>query len=449
MKFLFNRARRECTSDTATVSFFFNARGNHLEKSTYGLYRSILLQLIETYCDLQTVFNDLTLIPLSQTECPPIKTLQELFCAAVMALGGRCLTCFVDALDECDEEQVQEMVAFFEELGKNAVMSGVRLKTCFSSRHYPHIDIRNGLRLVLEDQPGHSQDLERFVQSQLRIAKAPLADKIRTRILDKAGGVFMWVVLVVDLLNKEIRCGRMFAVEKTLQEIPNQLSDLFKEILRRDDDNMDDLLLCIQWILFSERPLSRQEFYFAMLSGLPGYNEVLASSDGFVTAEAIDLFVISSSKGLAEITKSRSQTVQFIHESVKDFLVKDKGFQELWPELGDAFQKLSHERLKFCCLSHISLVVLGQISPTNCDPLPKANSDQARGDRQMASEMFPFLGYATNYVLHHVNLATGALPQLAFLHQFPLQDWVRLSNILGKTRRSTIHSNGISSVYLG
>jgi hypothetical protein len=45
-----------------------------------------------------------------------------------------------------------------------------------------------------------------------------------------------------------------FAVRKRLQEIPAGLSELFKDLLKRDNENMDGLL-CIQWILYAKRPL--------------------------------------------------------------------------------------------------------------------------------------------------------------------------------------------------
>ncbi len=59
----------------------------------------------------------------------------------------------------------------------------------------------------------------------------------------------MWIVLVVNILNKEFQDGRIFAVRKRLQETPAELSALFRDILKRDNENIADLLLCIQWIL--------------------------------------------------------------------------------------------------------------------------------------------------------------------------------------------------------
>ncbi|GKT41310.1 uncharacterized protein ColSpa_01491 [Colletotrichum spaethianum] len=235
-----------------------------------------------------------------------------------MNLGHRRLVCFVDALDECDEEQVREMVTYFEELGYEATAEGVHLQICFSSRHYPHIEIQNGLKLTLENQPGHEQDLEKYVRNCLRVGKRSDAEDIKIGVLEKANGVFMWVVLVVDILNKEYARGQIAAAKRKLGEIPSRLSDLFKDILRRDNENMDDLLLCIQWILYAKRPLLREEFYFAMLSELP--TEELAIYDPKkITGDDLHLFVISSSKGLAEITKSKNATIQFIHESTMEY----------------------------------------------------------------------------------------------------------------------------------
>ncbi|BCR98266.1 uncharacterized protein AKAW2_31585S [Aspergillus luchuensis] len=47
MKFAFLQADATVDVNTKVVSFFFNARGEDLEKSTLGMYRSLLAQLLE------------------------------------------------------------------------------------------------------------------------------------------------------------------------------------------------------------------------------------------------------------------------------------------------------------------------------------------------------------------------------------------------------------------
>ncbi|KZL76464.1 nacht and ankyrin domain protein [Colletotrichum incanum] len=429
MKFAFGRTNKSLLAGKATASFFFHARGDELEKTILGLYRSLLLQLLESFPDLQSVLDDLSLVPLNQAACPAIEILQELFHNAILFLGQRSLTCFVDALDECNEGQVEDMVRYFENLGEDADEHHIKLRICFSSRHHPRIRVKNGLELTVENELGHKEDLERYVQNSLEeVGSETCTKSIQDQILKKADGVFIWVVLVLDILNKEIRDGRLFAIERRLRQIPGELSELFKDILLRGNDNMDDLLLCIQWILYAKRPLRRQEFCFAVLSGLQDGSLISYNSDQFTT-DAMERFVVSSSKGLAETTKTKFETVQFIHESVRDFLIKDRGLQQLWPTIGEDFQGFSHGKLEQCCLSQIAFDVSTEIPTT--EPLPKANSEQGRKLRQTAFEKFPFLGYATEHVLYHADAASG-VAQNNFFDRFPLNTWIRLNNVFEK-----------------
>ncbi|KAL6811155.1 hypothetical protein GGI42DRAFT_339932 [Trichoderma sp. SZMC 28013] len=316
MKFVYARLKEtEDNTKSTTVSFFFNARGELLEKSTTGMYRSLLLQLLEAFPNLQQVFDDLSLIPENRYDCPTTHIIRKLFRRAVLLLNSHALICIVDALDECDEQQIRDMVGYFEELGRDAVKNNIQLRICFSSRHYPYIYIEHALRLTLEDQTGHGQDLEQYVKSRFKPNSDHFGD-IQAQILQKAAGVFMWVVLVVNILNAEFDRGRIFAVRKRLQELPPGLSDLFKTILKRDCENMQELLLCVQWLLYAKRPLKPEEFYFAILSGLS--DDSLSECDvSQITSDVLKKFVLSSSKGLAEVTKSAFPTVQFIHESLE------------------------------------------------------------------------------------------------------------------------------------
>ncbi|KAF7174131.1 hypothetical protein CNMCM6106_008248 [Aspergillus hiratsukae] len=413
-----------------TASFFFNARGEYLEKSILGMYRSLLLQLLEGYPDLQAVLDDSEINSQSQNGCPSLDVLKDLFRSAVSALGQRSFMCFVDALDECDEQQVVDMVQYFEELAEQSTNKGVLLRICFSSRHYPYIVIHRGIRLTLEDQSGHGDDLATYVASRLQIEDPVLLEDLQTQLLRKAAGVFMWVVLVVDILNKEYRHNGL-ALRKRLAEIPSDLSELFKDILRRDNENMEGLLLCILWILLAKRPLQPKEFYHALWSGLSLEDladtqipdvTVLDASDSL---NRFDRCVISSSKGLAEVTKSPQPTVQFIHESVRDFLIKERGLHELWPDLGFDWESLSHEKLKQCCESYMNhTLVRASVSKV---------LSGAKPDLQMGiSKEYPFLVYASQHVLYHANAAAEAVPQDEFLSSFPMSHWISVNNLFEK-----------------
>ncbi|KAF6804539.1 hypothetical protein CSOJ01_10138 [Colletotrichum sojae] len=430
MKHAFTRARRKAANNSAIISFFFNARGEDLEKTTVGMHRSLLLQLLEKLPELQVILDNITHKSLHKSWASDLTLLGDLFRRAVSLLGQHQVTCFIDALDECAEDQVRQMLKLFEDLGQCAVQNNIRLYTCFSSRHYPHIDIKYGLKLTLEDQAGHEKDMEEYVLTKLKTGRKKPDKDLVAEILQKACGVFMWIVLVVNILNKEFRRGRIFAVKKRLKEIPPELSDLFRDILIRDEENTEDLLLCIQWVLFAKRPLKPEEYYYALAAGLQPKS--LGEWDPEeVTEEAMEIFVISSSKGLAEVTKSKNPTVQFIHESVRDFLLKDDGLKSLWPQLEPSVEHRSHDTLKKCCYAYTKVAISPVYWP-NDDKNNKINKSNNGDESKDGSNKFPFLEYATTQLLHHADAAARGLSQSEFLQDFSsnLQRWVKFNNLV-------------------
>jgi hypothetical protein len=80
MKFAHAYARKTI-KDKIIILFFFNARGEDLEKSTARIYRSLLLQLLERVPELQRVFDLLgsTTLSSSGSHWWSVKTLKELF----------------------------------------------------------------------------------------------------------------------------------------------------------------------------------------------------------------------------------------------------------------------------------------------------------------------------------------------------------------------------------
>ncbi|KAH7230935.1 hypothetical protein BKA59DRAFT_409318 [Fusarium tricinctum] len=396
------------------------------------MYRSLLLQLLEGFPDLQKILDKPDLIPRNQVTCPSLNILKDLFRSAISALGERALTCFVDTLDECDEQQVRDMVEFFEEVAEQCVEYNVRFQVCFSSRHYPYIDIKSGIRLTLEGQDGHNEDLRHYISKHLRIQDPALIDELKQMILEKATGIFLWVALVVDILNKENR-RRRIALQSRLQAVLSKLSELFKDILTRDQENIEDLLLSIMWILLVKWLLNPGEYYHAIWSGLSLKGLADVKMPSVNTSDASDCFnkcIISSSKGLAEITKARNPTVQFIHESVRDFLIRDKGLYQLWPELGTDWESQAHERLKLCCNAYVFHEVI-------VNAIDGQQSTEAQRIKDDLLKQFPFLEYASQFVLGHADAAAHRITQQQFISEFPLSSWVPIFNIFEKhkTRR--------------
>ncbi|PMB72191.1 putative ankyrin repeat protein [Beauveria bassiana] len=449
---IMNFAYKEATThkDVVVISFFFNARGERLERSTHGMYRSLLSQLLNTLPNLLSIFDApehkeflddfYTALLSHQNPMWQIVVLQDLLRSALTKLGQTPLAIFVDALDECSSDQVEELVEYFEALGEEAERNGLRLNICFSSRYYPYIDIQYGLKIKLEAQDGHEEDIAMYIRNKLRIGASKTAEEIKTGMQAKAKGIFMWVVLVVDILKAEYQGGRIFEVRKRLAALPAELSDLFKEILARDQKNIGDLKLCIQWILFAKRPLKLEEYYFAAVSALSP-DELGEYDRTDITSEDMGRFVISSSKGLAETTRSKVKTVQFIHESVREFFLKNT-LHELWPNLAAAdFESVSNGQLQQCCFAYFNFCV--GLRTEEClsfaQKIPTASSEEAKELRSAVSGKFPFLEYATRNLFYHADIAASSIPQHEFLRSCSLEAWSLLDNLfeMFKIRRHT------------
>ncbi|KAK8132021.1 hypothetical protein PG999_000194 [Apiospora kogelbergensis] len=363
------------------------------------------LQLLEKRTDLQRVLDKLP-----SGHRWTIGSLQHIFEEAVQSLGET-VFCYIDALDECEESQVREMTSFLRELDSPKS----RLYTCLASRHYPHITVPNAVHVILEEQNKHYDDIAVYVRSELHIGNEKRSEAIRLDLQEKASGVFMWVVLVVEILNKEYDAGRGHTLRKRLEQIPKDLHALFHDILTRDGLNTEGLLLCMQWLLFAKQPLTQKELYFAIMSGLePAALDECHSDD--LSEENMAKYILNYSKGLAELNKSKVPTMQFIHESVRDFLLKEKGLHIIWPNLNTN--------------------IAGQIS-LFLAPLPAA-PEAARLREQ----------YANQCILYHAEHAEqNGVSQSNICTELQQADWVHYHNLLERheVRRYT---ESVSLLYI-
>ena len=83
--------------------------------------------------------------------------------------------------------------------------------------------------------------------------------------------------------------------------------------------------------------MRREEFYFAILAGEDPDALGLWNRQK-ITSQVMEKFIFSLSKGLAELTKSKNPTVQFIHESVREFLLEGSVLDDLWPGAGTSYK---------------------------------------------------------------------------------------------------------------
>jgi ankyrin repeat protein len=471
------------------ICFFFNARGVELEKSAQGMYRSLLSQLLNKRVEQLAALSKgvgysrhfqlleplLEKTPRRETcstpQIWPIELLKDMLrdlvlafsptqvdrCAntfnesvdvgaretyrkAVDALAQEHVTCYVDALDECDNDDARDMIEFLGSLRVAATEAGAGFRILLTSRHYPHITFNACQELTLAGQKGHEADIAEYIRSKLRIGESNLAREIQTTIQARASGVFLWVVLVIRILNALYDRGQIRRLRQRLDDIPNGLHKLFEEILQRDTQDAEECLLAFQWLIFSRRPLKLEEFYCAVTGAFDLVDDIEACEESNVSADDMRRFLLHASKGLAEMTQGEDPTVQFIHESVRDYLL-ETGLLALKPSLGTDVVEQSHIQLRNCCCFHI------ENFPAKLWPLLDRQEAQdsyaARWNiLRMVESACPFLVYAVEGLFFHADSAHTPHPsQEDFVAAFPYDLWREVYNLTRPKYRLSISAS--------
>ena len=443
MKFAFNNAEKTRCENQTIVSFFFNARGAPIERSLTGMYRALLYQILHKIPRLRHLLCKKRTLS-AQSQDWSLSLLRTVFQDVIENLASEHLICYVDALDECTKDDVKEMVSLFEDLGEFSVARGTKFSVCFASRHYPHITIEQSESITLEDQDGHKADIFAYIKKKLKMSNKALKGEVSKQIEDRASGVFLWVVLVVGILNDECSRGNVQMIRARLKEIPSGLTDLIQDILDRDKPTKH-LVPLLQWVLFSRRPLSPEELFLALQS-IESETIQDSHTPEALARDNIDKFILNTSKGLAEMTKGKKPKVQFIHELVRTHFLGPEGLAKLDPHLQTHLVGQSHDQLKTCCYNYL---LSGPCNHMTFSTVPaKAESQYGKSMRSETLRALPFVQYALENILYHTNLAhLNSIQQLGFLESFPWVTWVKLDNAAARFT-SFRHATSICQAYI-
>jgi hypothetical protein len=268
MKEAFRCAEQEKTDGSPYVAaFFFNARGGELERNSLGLFQSLIYQLLRQaphqLADFVQLYqkkeNDQG--PQVKWHVGELKSLfQSLFTKSQI---GRTII-FVDALDECkDEGTTRDLAFFFRSVTTSAYAASREHSVCISSRHFPSVTV--GLCPEIFVERFNGPDIARYVQE--RFVASDLGSEnqwayLEAAIVERSSGVFLWVVLVVNILLKDRDEGKnMKFLENRISQVPPALEILFAQLLGdlRPEESQITIRL-FQWVLLSARTLRLREW---------------------------------------------------------------------------------------------------------------------------------------------------------------------------------------------
>jgi ankyrin repeat protein len=376
-----------------------------------------------------------------------LKELESLFFRVVIeAAKVREVDMFVDALDEAVEKTGDKaagtLVEFFHQLNDRVTYEGGSARICISCRKYPVVASVPGLEIRVEDE--NEVDIRTFVHRQLTTGVAiwnqdPSMVKacaaLEAAIVKKAAGVFQWAAIRVPRLTRRLNDGRPISeIYELLDAESNELVVLYQNIIQNEINACDrrESLHLMQWICHAERPLSVTELRLALACDdehVRPAQMYCEESKRFVESDSrMQKLTVSLSGGLAEVKfHETGSTVQFVHQSVKDFLLSGGlAFLVSAPAEPSSLAVknivgLSEDRLSKSCINYLKL------------------GDILREDRSWDTSIeteLPFISYATKCLFLHAERAERCgITQEDLVQQFKyppqtLRTWVNIYRVI-------------------
>ena len=339
---------KETSQRPVLASFFFHARGTELQKTSLGLYRSLLHQILLQVPSIRPDFRQFyqKKDQAHETCTWHVHELQRLLTDFIMRAGKIVpIFIYIDALDECGPEEERYLTDYLQTLtDPQGSSADAFIKICFSCRHYPYINLHNCLEICAEEE--NEDDITTHVRAvfeakYLKVATRTditVIDEIRVDITKRSSNLFQWVFLILKIIDDMyVRREPWKLIRKKIHEVPRGLTDLYTHILSSmDEDDRPKTSNLLRWILLANRPLTPNELRIAMAfdTNTP-YNSLKSwreSDEYYGNCSQWKERVTHLSAGLAEVVQSEEFNfdnqedgviVQFIHESVNDYLQKE------------------------------------------------------------------------------------------------------------------------------
>ncbi|KAK3690513.1 hypothetical protein B0T22DRAFT_424409 [Podospora appendiculata] len=343
--------------DTNTV-FFPGTRRQQHEINPANVYRSLLAQLF-----LHDPHLRRSLLALHSQPHHEAQTLDDALVVSFFAdeyinkrvdTPSRRTFVFVDISDDAGPAYVEELIFRLSQLARNSDFS-----ICVASAHHPELEEDNAISIGMHLR--NTDDILRYVNLNL-VAEWEERNQTVMMIGQKAGGVFLWAEIVVNILNAAITEGAsQYLIEYTLDEVPSDLHGLYEWMLATlNDREKAESLVLFQWVILASSPMRLNDLFVAVRLtepapfasfnefgplmafrvGLPfSMRELRQLRNSEITSDTPHQFhqwLRARSIGLLELKSDNTQgvanepwglqKVQPIHSSVRSFFLSGRGF---------------------------------------------------------------------------------------------------------------------------
>ncbi|MCJ1426374.1 hypothetical protein MMC29_004277 [Sticta canariensis] len=273
---------------------------------------------------------------------PSLKVMKELLAQVLSGLPSSRI--ILDGVDECHETQQKEILSTLLPLQKNAPNSCKLLISSRVDEGYIKSVLRQKPSIRLKDH--NSEAISLFVDQNVAelsdifdSLEDDLLDRIRRELCFKAGGMFLWVRLVIDNLRSQTTAREL---ENSLEKLPEGLEEAYDRILDRIKSQMstsqrDQTLRLLHWISCAYRPLKLYELEdgvaFHCDQCIPGPRDRIQRS------------IVSLCGPLVE--ELPGGIIETVHFSAKEFILSSTS----GPFID---RRTAHGTISFSCISYLN-----------------------------------------------------------------------------------------------
>ncbi|KAF4550855.1 Ankyrin repeat-containing protein 16 [Elsinoe fawcettii] len=210
--------------------------------------------------------------------------------------------------------------------------SDATVHVCVACRPWPDVITEYDFLITVDRSNEHDIRLTMDRELEELIVTEKERNTLQERIEQKASGIMQWVLLVCrrltsskDLLESQGVDGLLRIIDDVPAELSSVYSQIVDQIPRAD---VDQFQLIMQWICYARTPLTARQLREAIEVGVAGSHTFKTSEPSAADLRVHDRRALEKvkrlTKGLVESSESEAGTiVQFVHYSVREFLVKD------------------------------------------------------------------------------------------------------------------------------
>ncbi|KAG4295211.1 hypothetical protein FPRO06_01795 [Fusarium proliferatum] len=396
-------------SDRARNCLFFFCDFHTTSHSvTSQVLKTLCVQMVDRKPELASFIYDDCIVTGSKPSITCLKQLVQKLLAAFQDIR-----IIIDGIDEVDNGQHRDLLKTLASISE----AQDNCKLIFSSQDIPSIRVhlKNKPTLCLADQSAYvTKDLEIIVSASLEelndrhdgVIPGQVLAGVKEAILERAQGMFLWVFLVLKILETASSREDLF---NKVHSLPRDLADAYNKILTNitrgcSNNDMSKQRRVFSWMLFSKgkQPLRKHELRIAMELHS---KSCIMNENTKPFPNALDIckpFIEDGPQG----------SVVFIHSTVPQFLIAESS--------GPFINELDAH-------STISLACLSQLLQSLCFA---AESPSTPGHQYSIGQSFhALLPYAVEYWVEHVlAYASSSTPPLCLETSAVVQKLLELCN---------------------